>query len=395
MRILVLTYEFPPVGGGGGRAARDICEKLVARGHDVMVLTSHLKGLPRTEPLVNALPVSSANYQQQATIIRIPSLRRKAFVATFYDMGAYIVSAIWAGLRIARRWQPDVMQVHFAVPTGPAGWALSRLYHIPYVLTAHLGDVPGGVPEKTGRWFRWVFPFTHPIWKDAAQVVAVSEHTRQLALQHYPVNIQVVPNGVDTQVLNPGIIEPHDPPQIIFAARFMPQKNPLQIVRVLSGLRALPWKCLMFGDGPLRPQVAEAIEREGLQDRIALLGWVSPEQVLTHYAQSDVLFMPSLSEGFPLTGVQGLAMGLAIVASRIGGFADLVHPGENGYLYEPDDTPGMQTGLRALLSDPALLLRMRQNSRELSRRFDLNTIVDAYESIFQAIASRKDPKVSP
>ncbi len=250
------------------------------------------------------------------------------------------------------------------------------------------------MPEKTGHWFRLVYPFTHPIWKAAARVVAVSEHTRQLASQHYPVDIQVIPNGVDTQALNPGLIEPHDPPQIIFAARFMPQKNPLQIVRVLAGLRELPWKCLMFGDGPLRSQVAEAIEREGLQGRISLPGWVNPEQVLAHYAQSDVLFMPSLAEGFPLTGVQGLAMGLAIVASRIGGFADLVHPGENGYLYEPDDTPGMQDGLRTLLTDPQLLQQMRTNSRQLSQHFDLNNVVDAYEAIFQDIVSQKGARVN-
>jgi L-malate glycosyltransferase len=381
MRILVLTYEFPPVGGGGGRAARDICEKLVARGHQVLVLTSHLKGLPRIEP-------ESLSNDQQLQIVRVPALRRKAFVATFYDMGGYIVSAIWAGLRLLPRWKPDVMQVHFAVPTGPAGWALSHLFHTPYVLTAHLGDVPGGVPEKTRGWFRWVFPFTRPIWKDAAQVVAVSEFTRQLALKHYPVDIRVIPNGVDTQVISPGMIEVHNPPQIIFAARFMQQKNPLQIVRVLSGLRDLSWKCLMFGDGPLRQQVTEAIEQEGLQDRIELPGWVTPEEVLTHYAQSDLLFMPSLSEGFPLTGVQALAMGLAIIASQIGGFADLVRPGKNGYLYEPNDTQGMQDGVRALLTNPVLLQQMRTNSRQLSRCFDLNTIVEDYEAIFQDVLAR-------
>jgi glycosyltransferase involved in cell wall biosynthesis len=340
-------------------------------------LTSHLKGLPREE--------NSAGVQ----VIRVPSLRRKAFVATFYDMGGFVVSGIWAGLRLVPAWKPDVMQIHFAVPTGPAGWVLSRRYHVPYVLTAHLGDVPGGVPEKTKGWFRWVLPFTGPIWKDAAQVVAVSEYTRQLALKQYPVDIRVIPNGVDTQELNPAEITLGNPPQIIFAARFMAQKNPVRLVRVLSGLRELPWKCLMLGDGPLREQVENEIAEHNLQDRFELPGWVTPEEVLACYARSDILFMPSLSEGFPLTGVQALAMGLAIVASRVGGFIDLVQQGENGFLYNPDDEQGMRNGLLALLTDAQLLLTMRRKSRALSSRFDLNAVVDSYDEIFRQIASRK------
>jgi len=61
------------------------------------------------------------------------------------------------------------------------------------VLTVHLGDVPKGVPDKTDRWFRWVYPFTPPIWQGAARVTAVSEYTRRLALTYYPVSPQVIP----------------------------------------------------------------------------------------------------------------------------------------------------------------------------------------------------------
>jgi glycosyltransferase involved in cell wall biosynthesis len=165
-----------------------------------------------------------------------------------------------------------VIHVHFAVPAGPAALVVSRLTGIPYLLTAHLGDVPGGTPEKTGRWFRWIYPFTPPVWKLAARVVAVSEFTRELAIRSYPVEVQVIPNGVDLAALDPGSLRAGSPPLVVFAGRFVTQKNPLQVVRTLAELRDLPWRCAMLGDGPLRAEVEAEIDRRGLRDRFLLPG---------------------------------------------------------------------------------------------------------------------------
>ena len=66
---------------------------------------------------------------------------------------------------------------------------------VPYVLTAHLGDIPGASPEKTKKWFQYIQPFTPPIWKNAARVIAVSEFSRTMALKSYNVPIDVIPNG--------------------------------------------------------------------------------------------------------------------------------------------------------------------------------------------------------
>ena len=351
--------------------AQDISRGLVKRGHEVAVLTAHLKGLPRQENV------------DGVRVIRIPSWRRQSYKADMAAMAAYVLIGLWAGYRLIRRWRPDAIHVHFAVPAGALAWALSRLTRVPYVLTTHLGDVPGGVPEKTSGWFRWVFPFTPPIWKAARQVIAVSEFTRQLALQHYPVDIRVIPNGVDLQSLKPGKIAIQNPPVIIFAGRFMPQKNPLQIIATLADLQDLNWHCAMLGDGPLLEDVRQAIARHGLEARFTLPGWVTPEEVIANFSKSDILFMPSLSEGLPVVGVQALAMGLAIVAGRVGGFVDLVAQGENGFLCAPGDQVGLREALRTLLADKSALLNARLKSRRLAERFDLSRVVDAYEATFR------------
>ncbi|MDO9299801.1 MAG: glycosyltransferase family 4 protein, partial [Anaerolineales bacterium] len=255
MRILTLIYEFPPIGGGGGRAAYDICKGLVARGHEVTVLTAHMQELPFEE------------YKDGIRLVRISSLRRDTFGASFMTMLGYVLSGLWAGLRLIRLDRPDIIHTHFAVPSGALAWMLSIVTGIPYILTAHLGDVPGGVPEKTGKWFRWIEPFTHPIWKRAKKVIAVSEHTRQLALQHYSVNIEVVPNGADVKHLAPSKIKVNLPPRLVFAGRFVPQKNPFAIIKTLSQLKDLNWNCSMLGDGPLFEDVKREIEKAGMSER--------------------------------------------------------------------------------------------------------------------------------
>ena len=373
MRILVLNHEFPPIGGGGGRAAEDICRGLTEWGHEIKVLTAHIKGLPREEE------------RDGYFIVRLSSLRTQPYKASFLSMAAYVLAGLWTGRRLIRSFKPEVIHAHFAVPAGALAWALSRITGIPYVLTVHLGDVPGGVPEKTGGWFRWVYPFTRVIWRDANRIAAVSEFTRQLALKKYKAEIQVIPNGVDLSALKPDRIHLNEPPQIVFAGRFMAQKNPLQVVQSLNQLKKIQWQCVMIGDGPLMQDVRRAVAESGLESRFQFTGWIDPQEVLNWFDSSDILFMPSRSEGLPVVGVQALAKGLAIVASHVGGFVDLVDNNKNGYLIRQEDAGEFRTSLLGLLSDSNRLLSFRNASLEKAKYFEINQVVKEYENLFQSV----------
>ena len=373
MRILVLIHEYPPIGGGGGRVAQDIAHGLVKLGHQVHVLAPYMRGQ------------TQSSSDQGVNLIRIPSFRRKEFVGDLLAMSGYLFAGFFAGLWLIFRMRPQIIHVHFAVPAGLLAWVLSKLTGIPYVLTSHLGDVPGGIPEKTDRWFRWIYPFTPRIWRDAAAVTAISDFTRHLALLHYPVEIAVIPNGIEVDWLSEDVFEINKPLQIMFAGRFVHQKNPVLIPQILYALRDLDWHCVMIGDGELRDEVIQQIALLGLEDRFTLPGWVSSEKVVNILKQSDILFLPSRVEGIPLIGLQSLANGLAIVASRVGGIIEMVDDGLNGFLHAPDDVQGFIESLRGLLTNPVLLLKTKKASREHSHKFDISHILREYERIFTAI----------
>ncbi len=373
MKILVLTHEFPPVGGGGGRVALDLASGLAQRGHEIRVLTAHLDGLPPDEMVGNV------------RVERIGASRAAAFRAGFAEMADYDRLAVSAGRKIIRQWQPDLIHVHFAVPAGAAAYALHRLTGIPYVLTVHLGDVPGAVPEKTDRWFKLVYPFTPPIWKHAARVVAVSEFTRDLARKYYDTPMEIIHNGVDLTSLPAHQPASDGTPRIVFAGRFVETKNPLHLVEALSQLQDLPWHCAMLGDGPQLEAVQQMVASHHLQTRFDLPGWVTPSQVLERFAQADILCLPSRAEGLSVVGVQALAMGLAMVLSDAGGNRELVQDGENGYCVPVGEINTLRLALRRLLENRALRLAFRQKSLILAEKFSLTRIVEQYEALFKAV----------
>lgn len=372
MKVLLLTHEFPPVGGGGGRVALDIASGLSARGFETRVLTAHFANLPKEES------------RDGLQIYRVGNKRREAFRATFADMAYYNWAAVIHGLKLIRTWRPDVIHAHFAVPAGAAAFVLSQLTGIPYILTTHLGDVPGAVPEKTENWFKWIYALTPFIWRKALKVVASSSFTRKLALQHYPVEIRVIPSAVDLSAL-----PTHQPsegaPRIIFAARFVMQKNPEHLVEALGALKDYPWVCTMIGDGPLLEPVSKAVAANGLSERFSFPGWVLPADLLNCFAQSDILVMPSRSEGLSVVGVQSLGMGLAMVLSDVGGNSDLVQNGENGFLFPTGDVEALKAALKQLLENRGLLQTAQTKSRELAQVFDLPNVIKQYETLFAEI----------
>ena len=157
MRLLTLTYEFPPVGGGGGRVACELARELETRGHEIDVLTMRYKALPRMEQLGPNLRV-----------IRVASLRRNVEICRTHEMLSYVLSALPAAVRLAKRTPYDLCHAHFILPTGIIARALKTVAGLPYILSAHGSDVPGYNPDRVRRQHQITPPIIRRIMRGAS-----------------------------------------------------------------------------------------------------------------------------------------------------------------------------------------------------------------------------------
>ena len=362
---------------GVADAAAQLASELARRGHQMRVQTSRVAGLPSQE-------VSPAGVD----VHRRFAFRRKPDTCGVPEMAGHVVANALPVWNAARSWKPDVLHVHFAVPTGPVAWMASRLTGVPYVLTAHLGDVPGGAPEQTDHLFRLVKPFTRPVWKDASSVTAVSSHVAALARQAYGISPRVILNGTPILEKEPPTPDAGGLLRLLFTGRMSVQKNPVFLGRVLASMRGKPWKAVFLGEGPLRGALEDELRRGGVEDRCEFRGWVDESVVRAVMKESDLLVMPSLSEGLPVAAIEAAAHGLAICGSAIPGLREVLADGVSGWMLSLDDVDVWRAALEQAMNDRGNLRRRQAESLRIARKFDLGEIVSAYEETLASAAGK-------
>jgi len=368
VKILCLCYEYPPIGGGGGRMAHNVNAALARKGHSIRVQTAWLAGLPKSET------------RDGVEIFRTFGFRRRADLCTVPEMLGYVATSLWPSLRHIREWKPDVIHAHFAVPTGALALACRIISGTPYVLTAHLGDLPGGNPDQTDALFKVLNPFIRPIWTGAAATSASSSFAAGLAQAAYALDPRIILNGISMEGRTDAAKPPSSPLALTAIGRFNPQKNFPWMIDALAGC-GFAWHLTLIGDGSQRPEIEAAIGRGGISDRVTLAGWVPETRMREVLAATDLLLMPSTSEGNPVAAIESLKNGVAILGSDIGGLSDLISDGRNGFAVPIDSPIPFRERLSRLFFDPALLFAMKKRSLELSQKFDIEAIVRQFEDL--------------
>ncbi len=180
-----------------------------------------------------------------------------------------------------------------------------------------------------------------------------------------------------------------DPPLVGMVACLKPQKNPVDFLRVAE--RVLPEmpdaRFLVIGDGHLRRQMERQIHKRGLMGRVHLLGW--RRDVAEIVAALDLLVLTSRWEGLPRVFAEARAVGVPIVATRVGGAVEAIRDGSSGFLVEPGDVQGMARHVLRLLRDPYLRRELARQARLGLEEFDIRSMVDRQEKLYLELADRR------
>lgn len=365
MHVLSLIYEYPPLGGGGGVVAAALNAALVDRGHTVAVITSAFGSLPQTECIAGV------------TVHRTACRRRVRHYTTTSELMTTLWPAYREACRLVQRQRPDLIHVHFALPSGVVAYLLAKRFGIPYVLTTHGSDIPGYNPDRFG----FMHALLEPVWRrvlaNAAVVTSPSRFLAGLIRRHEDFRVEVIPNGYSPMV-GPAADEPSKRNLVLVVARLFPRKG---VQHFIDAVPSLPdgWEYVIAGDGPrLEPLKAHA---RSVGARVRFTGFLDREALSHLYRQARIFAFPSLQENFPMVLLEAMDAGCAIVTTDADGCAEVV--GEVGVVIPRNSSAALGMALAELMRDPDRCASLGAAACARAADYRWPHIAAAYEDCFK------------
>lgn len=268
--------------------------------------------------------------------------------------------------RVARLVEESPVHVHLVHchdwMTILAGMALRQILHVPLVFNVHL-------PQPANPRL-----YLENLGLAAADLVIVnSEAVRtEIAQRGIPVSrMEVVPNGVDLEHFTPAEDWPADDGYVLFVGRLVAQKGVDVLLQAFAVvLRRCPRSRLfVVGEGDLELYLKRVARYLGILDRVSFVPWQTGTALLRLYQRAQVAVMPSYYEPFGIVALEVMACSRPLVASRVGGLAELVEDGVQGYLVPVGDHLAMAGRLAELILRPGRRQEMGRAARERAAQF--------------------------
>jgi len=360
LRILMLNYEFPPLGGGASPVSYEIAKGYVKLGHKVDVVTMHYKGLSKFE------------IKDGINIHRVGCLRSKKEMCTTPEMLSYVLSAKYFLNKHLRAHSYDINHTHFIIPTGIVALWAKKKFGLPYIITSHGSDVLG-----YNKRFDRIYPLLSKKWKEIIKEAKVlttpskflqDEITRQTKEGRFV----VIPNGID-----PGKFKGlKKEKKILVVARLFPNKGVQDILDALKGLDMKGWTVDIVGDGPYRKFLENKARENGLKKVLKFHGWLdnNSAEMKSLYGHASIFISASYFESFGLTVLEAMQANCYIIVSDVPGHRSLGLYEENYF------TPKHITQLSRRIYNLAMGNRKSRLSK-LDKDLFWKTIINKYNRV--------------
>lgn len=371
--VLVLNYEFPPLGGGASPVSYEIAKGYAAAGYSVDVVTMAFGDLAKFEN------------RDGLTIYRVASGRRKKSISTFWEQLAYLFSAFFIVRRLISRKQYSFSHCHFLVPTGILALVIYRLYGLKYIVTSHGSDVPGHNIDRFKILHKFTGPIIRQVINSAYRVTVPSQYLKDLIVNRVARrgradNIVIIPNGCLT-LERPNIVKEN---LILSVGRMQPMKGFQFLISAFKDLGNVGWKLILVGEGPSK----KSLERQaGNASNIEFTGWLeaSGDRLAELFNKAKIFALLSQRESQGLVYIEAMSAGCAILGSDWGAIKETVTP-DIGILVNPTNGAEVSKGLARLISEPDLIERCSKQSKHRYQEFySWHKIIDKYIALAQDI----------
>jgi glycosyltransferase involved in cell wall biosynthesis len=235
-------------------------------------------------------------------------------------------------------------------------------------------------------WWKLLRRLTYPL---ANKLVSVSRGVNQFFNWLPESRKSVIHNPLSDDCLPSRSVTVSDVNQVVAMGRLVPVKGFDRLLTAfrLASEQAPNWRLVIIGEGELRPELEETIERYGLADKVQLMGLVrNPFEVMR---QSQFFVMSSRSEGFPYALLEAMACGLPAIAMDCStGPREIIRDNIDGIIVPEGDVASLATAMRRLMTDQAERRRLAAQALQVRDKFSADKIVQHWEELFAEILER-------
>jgi glycosyltransferase involved in cell wall biosynthesis len=379
-KILMLSHEYPPFGGGGGRVLSRLCEELASRGFEITVLT--------------AAPPVEIRQQFPFRVVYFPTFRKARFKTSVPAMLLYLAQVLQYCMR-GKAGGHDFLFSNMSIPAGIAGIIVRKLLRLPHGIWYHNTEVTQNRPDGAGFLFRTAHRF---IGKRASVNLFVSKGLMDLARRYGEIpGMGVLPNAVgpfsDSGRQDVSMRHTGTEKVFLFAARMEAVKDPLLLLKAAIMMKSRgqtgDMRFRLVGSGALYGKIAAAISANDLGSIVSLEHAAPFERMADLYRSTYALVLPSVVEGYPTTVLEAATFGVPAIATETIGNSDAISHQETGLLFPPGDAEGLAVAMLLLARDSDLRDRLGGNARERSKKFTIKNTADVFVKAIEDLTQRR------
>lgn len=383
MKICMLVEQWFPQVGGVENHVRFLTKGLTNAGHEVHIIVRNLK-------LKGMIPYKiEKEFTKSVTITRLgPSSIFES------DIGRALY-AVLSSLKVIKDNSFDIFHAHSFTATIPALLG-KHILKIPTILTMHTSHF--------GKWYS----ITNQILRSGIysaietktlfnnkfdRIITVNKSLAKTAMKLGVSKDKLVyiPNAIELEEFDSYKLDLSASSQektVLFVGRLTPVKGLHTLLKAISLVleESKHYKFLIAGEGPLKNDLAEYINKHNLQEHVHLLGVQTGSDLIRLYKTSNAVVLSSYDEGCPVSILEAWGARLPVVATSVGGTKEIVEHGKNGLLVPPGNPKALARALIKILTDEKLARLLGDNGRAMvEKEYNWKTTVKKILAIYQDV----------